>query len=174
MSIRAITFNEQLCTSEDDALIHDLFLNGHIGKLTGCAITNNSNSITIGTGYFMIAGRLVNINGEHIYLCHAGFTPWLKEDGGIKVPNPKGSDLIWDRDHYLETTSRGPWGNAIVVHGHTPIPYIWEDLRIPKEDQEMGALWYNANKVCIDTGAHWTHHTVLLNLDTWEEHIFQN
>lgn len=116
----------------------------------------------------------VNTNGEHIYLCHAGFTPWLKEDGGIKAPNPKGSDLIWDRDHYLETTSKGPWGNVIVVHGHTPIPYIWEDLRIPKEDQEMGALWYNANKVCIDTGAHWTKHTVLLNLDNWEEHIFQN
>ena len=116
----------------------------------------------------------VNANREHIYLCHAGFTPWLKEDGGVKVPNRNGEKLIWDRLHYYDKDSFGPWGNAIVVHGHTPIPCLWEDLEIPKEDQEMGALWYNAQKVCIDTGAHWTGHTVLLNLDTWEEHIFQD
>ena len=113
MSIRAITFNEQLCTSEDDALIHDLFLNGHIGKLTGCAITNNSNSITIGTGYFMIAGRLVNINGEHTIdvgssevtkKCQLLFSLDMSKENTVVDFNQGKFEIIKDNTDYQELT----------------------------------------------------------------------
>lgn len=113
MSIRAITFNEQLCTSEDDALIHDLFLNGHIGKLTGCAITNDSNSITIGTGYFMIAGRLVNINGEHtidvgssevIKKCQLLFSLDMSKENTVVDFNQGKFEIIKDNTDYQELT----------------------------------------------------------------------
>ena len=117
--------------------------------------------------------KYVNAEGKTIYLSHAGFTPWLKEDGSIKIPNPHGDKLIWDRNHFYDNDSWGPWSDAIIVHGHTPIPCLWDDLEVPEEAQEMGAFWYaDGRKVCIDTGAHWTGHTVLLDLDTWDEHIF--
>lgn len=113
MSIRAITFNEQLCTSEDDALIHDLFLNGHIGKLTGCAITNDSNSITIGTGYFMIAGRLVNINGDHTIdvgssevtkKCQLLFSLDMSKENTVVDFNQGKFEIIKDNTDYQELT----------------------------------------------------------------------
>ena len=117
----------------------------------------------------------INTSREHIYLCHAGFTPWLKEDGGIKIPNKQSDKLIWDRLHYFDNKNWGPWDNAIVVHGHTPIPCLWDDLDVPEEDQEPGAFWYaDGHKLAIDTGAVWTGHCVLVDLDTWEEHIFYN
>lgn len=117
----------------------------------------------------------INKNGERVCMSHAGFTPWLSEDGGIKIPNQHGDKLIWDRNHYFDNDSWGPWGNAIVVHGHTPIPYLWDDLNVPRKAQEKGAFWYaDGRKLDIDTGAVWTGHCVLVNLDTWEEHIFEN
>ena len=39
--------------------------------------------------------------------------------------------------------------------------------------EEPRALWYcNNHKVCIDMGTYNTNITVLLDLDTFEEHIF--
>jgi hypothetical protein len=40
--------------------------------------------------------------------------------------------------------------------------------------KHIGAYWYcNGHKVDIDNGVFLTGRTVLLNLDTWEEKIFQ-
>lgn len=63
---RGVTFNKQTCKSEDDALIFDTFLNGVSGKVRGCGITFDSENIYISVGYFMTAGRLVNIYGQEI------------------------------------------------------------------------------------------------------------
>ena len=113
-----------------------------------------------------------NATGENIALSHAGFTPWLSSDG-VDIVIPGDQDLIWDRDHYLDTPKIDEIDpEVIIVHGHTPIPHILKDLRIPKEDYLGGAFWYdNHRKVCIDCGAVWTGEAVLLNLDTWEETI---
>lgn len=118
--------------------------------------------------------KYMNTNGELIYLSHAGFTPWFKDNESTEIRIPTNSDLIWDRSHYLEEMNPLEWANVTIVHGHTPIPYLWDDLRIPEEEQEKGAFWYaNYRKLCIDTGMVWTGHAVLVNLDTWEEHIFE-
>lgn len=117
--------------------------------------------------------KYINQQGEIILLSHAGFTPWVNHHN-LSVVIPAERDLIWDRTHYYEDWNEEDWGNIICVHGHTPIPYLWEDLCVPEEHQEVGAFWYaDGHKVDIDTGAVWTDYCVLINLDTWEEHIFE-
>ena len=114
-----------------------------------------------------------NAQGETIYLSHAGFTPWINVNLN-KVAVPGERSLLWDREHFYENFDEGWDPNAIIVHGHTPIPYLWDDLRVPEEYQEKGAFWYaDGRKLCIDTGAVWTGHCVLVNLDTWDEEIFE-
>ncbi len=112
-----------------------------------------------------------NKQGEEIYLCHAGFTPWEDENGELEIPGKV--DLIWDRNHYLDKSINFWHDNIIIVHGHTPIHYLLEELEIPKEEYEGGALWYADGRKCdIDTGAVFAKQAVLIDLDTWEEKIF--
>lgn len=119
----------------------------------------------------------INTDQNLIWLTHAGFSP----DGGSL---PWDYDLLWSRSHF-----NTPWkgkDDEFVVHGHTPIPYLIQEVNefvklfgadgseyIWKE-WDGGALWYcNNHKVCIDCGAAWYDCCVLLDLDTWDEHIFQ-
>lgn len=114
-----------------------------------------------------------NQNGITIMLCHAGFTP-------AKEPFPANEDLLWDREHIYDTTE----GEGICVHGHTPISeYLILRLDnannfLPPDRQfsysyNGGALWYCDNhKVDIDCCSYMSGKTVLLNLDTFDEHIF--
>lgn len=117
-----------------------------------------------------------NKDNIHIILSHAGFTPTINhQTGHIEIPEDR--DLIWNREHFNEK-----WNNAltnfIVVHGHTPteslVDYLHED-EFRDIIVEPGALWYCENhKVCIDCGSVWSGYTVLLDLDTFDEHIFEN
>lgn len=115
-----------------------------------------------------------NVQGETIYLSHAGFTPHTNHQGYMSWNWDK--DLLWDRDHFLD-----PWPEdemfqkSIVVHGHTPIPYLLEEIdpACRMGEIEPGALWYaGGKKCCIDCGAVFTGFCVLLNLDTWDEEVF--
>ena len=115
-----------------------------------------------------------NTQGEDVYLTHAGFTPDINVDG--EVTWVWGEDLIWNRDHFFDKwPTHEKFQNAVVVHGHTPIPYLLEEID-PKGlmgDIEPGALWYaGGKKCCIDCGAVFTGYCVLLNLDTWDEEVF--
>lgn len=110
-----------------------------------------------------------NAKGMKIYLSHAGFTPYFYPDG-VMAP-PEEDDLIWSRDHFVDR-----WyleDNAIMVHGHTPVPYLMDRICWSDEKVEPGAYWYSNNhKIDIDCGAVFTGHTVLLNLDTLDEEVF--
>ena len=117
----------------------------------------------------------VNAAGRTIFLSHAGFTPWLNEtNDGVKVPSRE--ELIWDRRHYLDDWSeKDLFPNSIIMHGHTPIPYIMDDLRLPDSGDliEAGPLWYSRNrKVCLDCAAFATGAAFLLDLDTFEHQTF--
>ena len=113
--------------------------------------------------------------GNIFWLSHAGcdyteHLAWLTRE-----------DLIWDRHHFLSNK----WfhdnpENLYIVHGHTPIPILLEELamyhdNIPKDDEiEPGAYYYaGGHKIDIDCGAHFTNTTVLLNLDTFDEEVFE-
>ena len=116
----------------------------------------------------------VNTQGETIYLSHAGLTPSTNHQGMMRWSCDE--DLIWDRGHFLDKWPEDEiFQKAIVVHGHTPIPYLLEDIDPTCQMQEIepGALWYaDGKKCCIDCGAVFTGTCVLLNLDTWDEEIF--
>lgn len=104
-------------------------------------------------------------------LCHAGMTPWIMgegEDKGTRIPSDR--MLIWDRDHYLEDWKPDEMDDdIIVVHGHTPIHHLSEDLWI---EWESGAFWYcDGHKVCIDSGGFFSGEWILLCLDTGEDTV---
>lgn len=124
----------------------------------------------------------INTSNERIILSHAGFTPWKsefyadddeKKDIVYERPHPK--DLIWGRDHFLDEWTAEDCVDCFIIHGHTPIPYLLDDIdpACLMGEIEPGALWYDdGRKCCIDCGAVFTGYFVLLDLDTWDEHVF--
>ena len=123
-----------------------------------------------------------NKAGERIVLSHAGFTPWKdefyeddeeKKDIIYRRPHPQ--DLIWGRDHFLDEWTAEDCVDCFIIHGHTPIPYLLDDIdpACLMGEIEPGALWYDGGrKCCIDCGAVFTGYCVLLDLDTWDEDIY--
>lgn len=115
--------------------------------------------------------KYINKDGIIIHLTHAGFTPF------IPIEEIETTDLIWDRNHIFDIFPKEK-DNELIVHGHTPIPFIIKDFynyEIPFENYDNGALWYaNGHKVCIDTGAYATNEIVMLDLDTFDEYMFEN
>lgn len=108
--------------------------------------------------------------GVVFVLCHAGFTPWLKEGTLNERITPADNELLWDREHFFDEYSSIEMDNVIVIHGHTPIQYLSEDLGERK--WAGGAFWYcNDHKVCIDSGGFFSDEWILLNLDTLEDRI---
>lgn len=112
--------------------------------------------------------KYINANGKEILLSHAGYTP-----GKHKYECDE--DLIWDRKHFTDKWDEEKYPNSIIVHGHTPTLYVDADLNNTYDRQmKPGAYWYcNNHKVCIDNGTFATGYAVLLDLDTFEEHIFE-
>lgn len=112
------------------------------------------------------------------YINQDGIVITLVHSGSMSV---RDEDKIWDREHLNETKWKGK-DYEMIVHGHTPIELIIDDwrksgnplLQDVKDYEEGSALWYCDNhKVCLDTGACWTGKIVVLNLDTFDEHIFE-
>ena len=95
-----------------------------------------------------------NTSGMEVILSHAGFTP-----GPHK--KPKENDLLWDRTHIYELVPDG-FENTIIVHGHTPIQYMFHDFNDinklagkPEIPFEYGAFYYSGTqKICIDQGTY--------------------
>ena len=110
-----------------------------------------------------------NKDGIKILMSHSGVVPkagWELGDCGRKA-------LLWDRD-CIRAKHWHRADNEVVVHGHTPIDLMpqfdGKDIEI-----EPGAFWYcDDHRINIDTGACWNGDTVLLDLDTFDEHIFFN
>lgn len=61
MAIRGITFSKQSVSSNDDAHLNRVLLGGGDGRTRGCKMTHGTDDIFISEGYFLIAGRLVEI-----------------------------------------------------------------------------------------------------------------
>lgn len=107
-----------------------------------------------------------NQEGQIIHMNHSGATPKSGYDYGSLTRKA----CVWDR----KCVSEVKWHrdeNEILVHGHLPIlmmPQLPRDCEV-----EPGAFWYCEGHKCnIDNGGCWTDCICLLDLDTWEEHIF--
>lgn len=117
----------------------------------------------------------INKKGQKVILTHAGYTPHLNQ----KLTN---EDYLWDRYHF-----NCKWDedfiDTIIVHGHTPVPYMDEYMFRMYGDVDLdcnvkpGAFWYSKDscgrkhKVNIDSGAFFTGCLTLIDLDTWEQHL---
>lgn len=115
-----------------------------------------------------------NADGLKIFMSHSGST---------NIDNDE--DLLWDRTEYISTKNNSDYD--VIVHGHTTIPHLMKDLeevhnfyfqepeaklfKVP--DWEGGAYWYHGNRCNIDCCTIITRQTVLLNLDTFDEEIFE-
>ena len=150
------------------------FNNG--GDITFDQILEDENGFSIYPlmGNLITQTEYINKNNIKIILNHSGFY----QDEGF----PREYDLLWDRKQYKTDFAKGWRGpeDVIVVHGHTPIQLMVKDMQetawfYQKEVPEYngGAFWYADNhKVNLDTGACWTGFTIVLDLDTFDEHIF--
>ena len=110
----------------------------------------------------------INQEGTTVYMNHSGVMPkpyYPMYTCGRRA-------LIWDRKS-VETKSWHNDENEVIVHGHTPICLMPQFKKVREEEIEPGAFWYCDNHRCnIDNGGCWTGYICLLDLDTWEEHIF--
>lgn len=108
----------------------------------------------------------LNKQGQKVILTHAGYTPHLHTSISEE-------DYLWNRYHFNQKWDDN-FPDVVMVHGHTPVPYMDEFLRdCPKNID--GALWYcNNHKVNIDMCTVMTGEICLLDLDTWEQHIFKD
>lgn len=106
--------------------------------------------------------------GKTITLCHSGFDPWFVQF------KDEYDALLWDRDHISRCWPED-WDDLIIIHGHTPIRYMNDFLPLGELPQHLinGAYWYcQGHKCCIDQGSFMTGCALLLDLDTFEEHMF--
>lgn len=62
--LKGHVFNLQTFTSEAFAITFDKTLQGKCGVLQGCALSNTNNSVTIGEGYFVVKGRVLQVIGN--------------------------------------------------------------------------------------------------------------
>ena len=99
-----------------------------------------------------------------VFLSHSGYLP----KPGWDFTHPEIENrLIWDREHIKNKHFRND-SYDIVIHGHTPIQHITDNY-------QPGAFWYCGNrKCCIDNASFHTGITCLLDLNTFDEHIFQS
>lgn len=61
MAVQGITFSKQAVSSNDDAHIYKILLNGRKGKTKGCKMTFGTDDIYVSSGYFWAANRLISI-----------------------------------------------------------------------------------------------------------------
>ena len=75
---------------------------------------------------------------------------------------------LWSRHHFQVPAEQG-----IIIHGHTPVPLMKDYIPINEAILNDEACWYAGDtKVNIDLGTVWTGRTVLMDLDTFDEHYF--
>ena len=113
-----------------------------------------------------------NQSGQIIFMSHSGSTDIGDRD-----------NLLWDRSEYISRKKYDDYD--VIVHGHTTIPHLIKDLneiykfyyqeneRPELDEWEGGAYWYHGRRCDIDCCTIKTRQTVLLDLDTFDEHIFQ-
>lgn len=114
-----------------------------------------------------------NKDDKMILMSHAGYTPWWDLEHPDKITTPDKFELIWDRDHLYDDWDEEHFDHHIIIHGHTPIPYIADRLD-KRKGIVPGAYWYENNrKCCLDNLSAYSGIACLLNLDTLEESIIE-
>ena len=117
-----------------------------------------------------------NKNNQKVLLSHAGWT--LLADDEF----PERHDLLWGRAH-IEDQCRW-WKeaepNVYMVHGHTPIPssrFLKRQEMLPEDtvinETKTVCRYAQGHKICIDARCFATNKIAMLDLDTFEEIVFE-
>ena len=126
--------------------------------------------------------KLIQLPYSYSYVNKDGVKIYMSHSGAISDDN---DDLIWDREHFFTPIKYMTDDYDVIVHGHTPIPYLSERLKkfnefyskdkitVPDGNWDYGAYQYNGNKIDIDCCTIVTHATVLVNLDNFDEDVFR-
>lgn len=122
----------------------------------------------------IVANKLSERPYHKIYINNSGLKIYLNHSGYISN-NP--DEEVWDRMHYFYDDIPEEYDK--IIHGHTPIESMIEDFTfklITDFRWERGHVcYYHRNtKINIDCGTRWEGFTILLDLDTFEEHIVGN
>lgn len=168
---------------------HDIMLADRIGRPYDYEIANihhsngggptwmnaeedpEANEIKIKIRQMPLYATYTNQYGEVIFMSHSG---------SINIDEPE--DLIWDRSEYISRYR--PTGYDVVIHGHTTIPHLIKDLKEINEffknepekqwnipEWDGGAYWYTPYRCDIDCCSIVTNRTVLIDLNTYDQHI---
>lgn len=109
-----------------------------------------------------------NKDGNKILMSHSGIVP--KRNWGMDSLGR--NSLLWNRDHLTDIR----WHraeNEFSLHGHTPI-MIMPHFSGKGVNIEPGAFYYcDGHKINIDNGTVWTKQSCVLDLDTFDGHIFE-
>lgn len=113
-----------------------------------------------------------NDEGMTFAMSHAGYDP-----GNIPTDEKQ---LVWDRNHIFKIPDINQMDPHVkILHGHSPAPYYHQMIKIkdPIFSNELteNILVYSAygTKIDIDSWTAKTKAISLLNLDTYEVHIFK-
>lgn len=113
--------------------------------------------------------RYTNQEGYEIIMTHSGVTP----KAGFDISSCSRKSFLWDRKHTREQKWHR-YDNEIIVHGHTPV-ILMPHFENKDVIVEPGAFWYCDDHKCnIDNCGFETGYICLLDLDTFDEHIFYN
>lgn len=109
--------------------------------------------------------RYINPEGKIIYMSHAGVVSDTPEDYNSIWGR---EDRLWSREHFYEDWQFND--NEFIIHGHTPVIYLFDYLRIQGEEIDCAKpyAYCGGHKIDIDCGAHFMGATALINLDTFE------
>lgn len=108
--LKGHVFDLQTFTSKCFALFIDTFLNKNNGIVQGCTISNTNTSITINSGFFVIAGRFLEIiTNETVIFSEDGFYQLiceidLNQDNTITELKQAKIKLIHSTVNYTELT----------------------------------------------------------------------
>jgi len=168
MMLKALIAERDFEEDPDDTALWRWFNNG--GKITyddWQQEGRNFNWISVIQNLPLWA-KYTNSDGVNVVMNHSGATPKI----GYDVSSLSSKALLWDR-HCIEEKRWHRDDNEIILHGHTPIPLMPQLKKFADEEIEPGAFWYcDMHRCNIDNCGFATGYICLLDLDTWEEHIF--
>ena len=122
--------------------------------------------------------RIKNLPLYVVYMRRDGKKVFMSHSGSINIDDE--CDLLWDRIEYL--TQQNWTDYDYIIHGHSRAKHIMKDLQkvnefYGKEQYTVpaytgGAYFYYPWRATVDCGTILSNQITLLNIDTFEEEIF--
>ncbi len=164
--IRELTNEECMMADNDD---FDLWMyNGGYDTYEGWLNDGADTSWLGKLNRLPLTAEYTNSKGVTFHMSHAGYTCGRKDQMW-------GDQLLWSREHFCDhwpDEYSDEYINDICIHGHTPIPYLIEQLEWLRDDIKPwnekvpeARAYCDGHKICIDNGAFYTGATVLFDLD---------